>query len=614
MSIQTASSCYRRPLHGQVRRYAEEKGLIQTYEGEKRNEKSVEVHHIRQLKKLQKPISRTTASIPHIFTLFWRGYRAGMRVEVAIPPTLLTVSKALAPAFLYTNSLGVIEAVDGPQAAEAFFFTLSRRKKSKRTPIAIHHTNVGSATLYFTRRAVRSVLTTCPYSFHYLQKYVQTKTNCPELLCVIWKPQKPAKFFFIVPRRSGSKPMSPVSRKSEENWVLNRSDYGSSEILDCAQTDPSVLQQCEQIRALLTSFGIRPITELITDYMRDKRGSWVFKSIVNVQVEEKESKKELRPGTVTLESFSRISLQSKIVARSPKPRPSAFVPNSSLLSSSMGKAKKEELNFSMEKRQMDLSEIEEKVKGLKVRRAPHLKLESLPGRKPHNFKSYSEIPNIDKLKISHPSLLPSPRYAHKQDSYESLISEKLKDVSDHYDTMQRYIKEFHDRRANPKRCIYYYSDAFWTGVVTYLAVKLQEDPKTFPMFYRMESSKLQACLSQLIEKLKIDVFPIPVDVSLLEICVELSLPRLDGSAFITLLRSAFKANKMREDELEVAVSVYKDNLQHLLNLNWKKSFSIFLTKRVMSQEFLEKVLYFRNTDLRPQSPYNTTITDPDAPQ
>jgi hypothetical protein len=244
------------------------------------------------------------------------------------------------------------------------------------------------------------------------------------------------------------------------------------------------------------------------------------------------------------------------------------------------------------KKALDLHDVMSKINSLKVPQHPRARIGTLPGQRPIHGKCFSEIPNLKNLNISMSRSSPlSPVFSHKPDEYERKMAKELDVVSSHYDAIQKVVKEIHDRKSNPKRCVYYYSEGFWTNVALDLAVKLKEDPRSFPQYYRMETENLSDLLNSLLKKLRCEVLPTPLDTSLLELCVDLSLPRLDGANFIAQFRSALKVNHMRDDELEAVVSLYHDNLQQILNLNWKKSFSAFLRKRVMSAEFMEKVLY-----------------------
>lgn len=577
--------------------HTESKGLLQTPDACKRNEQLQASQHIRQLKRLQKPVSRQTAALPHVLLLLWKACRGGVQVGVSLPPTLLYTAKLPFPAFLWTNQTGVVECMEGQMAFDAFFRSLSKRKASWAIPIAIHHTSIGSASLYFTRKAAMHCLQSCTHSFHYMQKYIDNKTHTPELLCIVWRPFKPAKFFLVLQRRvkqascdfsKGKERLKSVFEASE-SWLLNRNDHVKSEILDCAQVDQSVVAQSEQISDLMTTFGIGPVTELISDYMRNKKGKWVFKSIVNVRFEEQQEKPRSRPVTSGEEvPRTMLSLQSKIQNSPPRPR-------TSLLSSGLAIRGKRELSsggFESLKKALDVSEVIAKISNLKVPQHPRARIGTLPGQKPIHSKCFSALPSLKNLNISLSKSSPlSPVFTHQPDEYEQKMAKELDVVSSHYDAIQKVVREIHDRKANPRRCVYYYSEGFWSNVAVDLAVKLKEDPKGFPQYYRMDTETLSKLLLSLIKTLKVESLPTPFDPSLLELCVDLSLPRLDSVNFIAYFRRSLKANHMRDDELEVAVSLYQENLQQILNLNWKKSFSSFLKKRVMSAEFMEKVLY-----------------------
>ena len=585
--------------------HTESKGLLQPPDASKRNEKLQASQHFRQLKRLQKPVSRQTAALPHVLLLLWKACRGGAQVEVRLPATLLYTAKVPFPAFLWTNKVGVVECIEGQMAVDAFFRCLCKPKASWTIPIAIHHTSIGSASLYFTRKATMHCLQTCTHSFHYMQKYIDNKTHTPELLCIVWKPLKPAKFFLVLQRRVAGKQSScDLSKGKErlrsvieanESWLLNRNDHVRSEILDCAQIDQSVVVQSEQIFDLMATFGIGPVTELISDYMRNRKGKWVFKSIVNVRFEEQQEKPQSRPVTTSGEEGPRtmLSLQSKVLNSTIRPRAS-FNSASSLLSSGLAlRGKREASRGGLESftKALDMSEIIAKISNLKVPQHPRARIGTLPGQKPIHSKCFSDLPNLKNLNISMSRSSPlSPVFAHQPDEYEQKMAKELDDVSSHYDAIHKVVREIHDRKANPKRCVHYYSEGFWNNVAFDLAVKLKEDPKGFPQYYRMDTEKLASLLNSFIKKLKCESLPTPLDPALLELCVDLSLPRLDGANFIAQFLSALKANHMRVDELEVTVGLYRENLQQILSLNWKKSFSSFLKKRVMSAEFMEKVL------------------------
>lgn len=564
------------------------KGFLQQRLPEERAEALTANQHLRQLRKLQRPVSRQTASIPHIFTLLWRAARAGYKLQLTIPPTLVTVSKDSQLAFLYTNDRGCIEIVEGREATKAFFNSLSKRKH--RSPIAIHHTRIEAASLYFSRKTARAALKAATSPFHYMQRYISNRTNTPELLCSVYRPDKPLKFYLIVARHwedfnsHDSQKRHNSLPSTQHMWILDKNDHSKSEILECSQGDAAVAAMSEHFYAILSDFGLGQVTELVTDYFRSKRGTWIFNSIVSISQAGGSKAKAVRPRTASAVVKTGLSLQAKVVPPVVKPKSRSFLGITVMTASTLVL---ERVNHSQESSKpthssSSLLDIETRLSNLRISRAPQLKVEATQGDQ--------SFPSLATLTPIYPIHKASPVVKHIPTQYESLMAKELAIVSDHYDGMRRVVQEFHDRKANPRRCIYYYPQSFWTDVAAFLAQRLASDSKTFPMFIRTEISSLNALVGEFLEGMKREELPSPIPLPLLELAVELSIPRIDPTAFISLLHEAFKACRMREDEVDVATQVYRENLATLLRFNWKKGFSTFLTKRIMSEEFLSKVM------------------------
>ena len=563
------------------------KGFIQQRLPEERADASTAHQHQRQLRKLQRPVSRQTASIPHIFTLLWRAARAGHKLQLTIPPTLVTVSKASQRAFLYTNDKGCIEIVEDREATQAFFNCLSKRKH--RNPIAIHHTRIEAAVLFFSRKTARAALKAATQPFHYMQRYVSNRTNTPELLCSVFRPEKPLKFYLVVPRHVEDFSTNDTQKRhnslpsTQHVWILDKNDHSKSEILECSQGDAAVAAMSAHLHEILSDFGLGEVTELVTDYMRDKRGMWVFNSIVSISQAGSKAK-ALRPRTASAVAKAGLSLQSKVVPVAAKPK-ARFLGVSVLTTSSLVLDRvnnSQEVTLKSHHSSSSLLDIEARLSNLRISHAPQLKAEATQGDQ--------SFPSLSTLTPIYPIRKASPVIKHIPTQYESLMAKELAIITDHYDGMRRVVQEFHDRRANPRRCIYYYPQSFWTDVTQFLAQRLTSDSKAFPMFVRTEISRFSTLVGEFLEGMKLEELPSPIPLPLLELAVELSIPRVDPVAFISILHEAFRACRMREDEVDVATDVYRSNLATLLRFNWKKGFSNFLSKRIMSEEFLLKVM------------------------
>lgn len=469
-------------------------------------------------------------------------------------------------AFLYTHINGSLGIVEGTEAKTAFFKSLNKRKHGVRVPIAIHHTSVDTACLYFSRKKAEAAVQATLAAFHYIQRYVTNRTHTPELLCSVFRPGKPLKFYMVVPRHTDSQ------------WILNRNDSTQSEILECSQGDVAVTAMSETLYSLLTEFDIGYMTELVSDYIRNEQGQWIFKSIVSVALETQQKRVRGRPRTASTELKPKLSLKAKVVL--PKPKPRSFLGVRVMAASSLvlERAAKDRASGDSQKpqRSLSISDIEQRLRGMHISQAPQLKEENMQG-----FGSFTVLTPYQKL---------SPACDRSGIKYERLMAQQLATVSEQYDNMRKSIQEFHDRRANPRRCVLYYPDSFWTEVASFVGHRLASDPKAFPMFVRMEAGKLCSLIRDFLAAMRQEGLCRPIPLSLLELTVELSIPRIDSGVFLTLLEEAFQASRMRVDEIKAAVEVYRDNLTTLLRLNWQRNFTTFLSKKILSEEFLFKVM------------------------
>jgi hypothetical protein len=519
--------------------------------------------------------------------LLWRALRTGYKLQLSIPPTLVSASKDTQRAFLYTNERGAVDIVEGREAVKAFFSSLPKRKH--RHPIAIHHTRIQAASLYFSRKSAKAALKATTLPYHYIQQYVTNRTHTPELLCSVFRPEKPIKFYLIVARHSEdlshSQPRHNSLPNTKHEWTLDRNDHSKSEILECSQGDAAVAAMSEHLYELLGQFGLGEVTELVTDYVRNKESAWIFNSLVSISLEGGRKAKVVRPRTASAE-VKPLSLKAKVIPTASKPQSKSFLRLSVMTASSamLERVTKDNSRGAKLKSHISSSsllDIETRLRNIQISHPPHLRLEATTGDQ--SFPSLSSLIPACQTK-------PSPIVKHVPSQYESLMAKELNNVSAQYDDMRRMIREFHDRKANPKRCIYYYPDCFWKDVTAFVTKQMTSDLKAFPMFNRVEVGHINTLVGEFLTGMRKEVLPNPIPMPLLELAVELSIPRMDPNAFISILHAAFQACRMRNDEVEIATEVYRENLATLMRFNWKKSFTTFLTKRIMSEEFLSKVM------------------------